>query len=237
MFIDTALRRQKSFDEMHIFLILAITLIFALPTCLQSAMPAMPSTKIIVLNITIYACSCAAAVFFCLSNLKISCAEFFLPTAVCSAWSAIAKGLLYGLAAIPPVLLLSVLTQALLNALGFQTQEQMIFEWLADATCSNATRFFIMFAAVIVAPVIEEAIFRGMLFKTLLKTRTFLFAAGLSGLYFAVIHCSISDIPSLFLLGCMFSAGYAQTASILTPIVMHLMFNLVSLCLYFVLQA
>jgi membrane protease YdiL (CAAX protease family) len=88
-------------------------------------------------------------------------------------------------------------------------------------------------AAVLIAPTVEEFVFRGILFRALLRHRRFAYAALLSGAYFALVHLHAPSFLPLLALSAAFSAGYAATGSILTPIVMHALFNAVSLLAYF----
>jgi membrane protease YdiL (CAAX protease family) len=88
-------------------------------------------------------------------------------------------------------------------------------------------------AAVLIAPVVEELLFRGILLPALLKARSFLFAALLTGAYFALVHLHAPSFLPLLLLSAAFSAGYAATGSILTPMAMHAVFNLTSVMFYF----
>ena len=150
----------------------------------------------------------------------------------CTTRRALAKGVLYGLAIIPPVMLVSQVTAACTEALGYEARLQEVFDWFNDGTLSPSARVFMMAAAVFIAPVTEEALFRGILFPVLLKGRAFASAALLSGLFFALIHFHAPSLLPLLALSIAFSAAYASTGSLLTPIVMHALFNTTSLLLY-----
>jgi membrane protease YdiL (CAAX protease family) len=75
--------------------------------------------------------------------------------------------------------------------------------------------------------------FRGLLLPLVLKGRTFLFSALLTSLYFSLMHLHAPSLLPLLLLSVGFSAGYAATGSILTPIAMHMVFNFTGLLLFF----
>jgi len=150
-----------------------------------------------------------------------------------AAWQASLKGLVFGLAALPPVAVLSQGVGTLLEALGLEQPPQEVFQWLKDASVPCGIRLGLIAAAVFIAPIIEEFVFRGILFRALLQHRRFAFAALLSGAYFALVHLHASSFLPLLALSAAFSAGYAATGSILTPIVMHTLFNGVSLLVYF----
>jgi len=222
---------QRPFTFFHAQLALASTLVFAVPLLVQDGPAKTPKESALVLGPVLYALAGFLVITLCLTYSRTSMRQsFFSPH--CSAREAITKGLLYGLAVIPPVLLLSLALTAVTEALGFEPALQEVFDWLGDTTLSPGTRLFMIVAAVAIAPVVEELLFRGVLFTAVLKVRPFLFAALLSGLYFALVHFHAPSFLPLLALSTAFSAGYAATGSILTPIVMHALFNLTSVLLY-----
>ncbi len=222
---------QRPFTAFHVQLALASTLLFTLPMLFQKPTTAAPAELSLILGPLLYACVGIMVVFLGLTYSRTSLRQaFFSPH--CTALQALRKGLLYGLALIPPIVLLSLVTTSVTEALGYEPQLQEVFEWLGDDTLALGTRIFMMAAAVVIAPVVEELLFRGILFASVLKTRPFFFAALLSGAYFALVHFHAPSFLPLLALSIAFSAGYAATGSILTPIVMHALFNLTSVLLY-----
>lgn len=146
---------------------------------------------------------------------------------------AILKGLFFGFATLPPVAVISQGVGAALDAFGVEQPPQEVLQWLKDGSVSCGTRLCLIAAAVFIAPVVEEFVFRGILFRAMLRHRRFAYAALLSGTYFALVHLHAPSFLPLLALSAAFSAGYAATGSILTPIVMHALFNAVSLLVYF----
>ncbi|MCL1920871.1 MAG: CPBP family intramembrane metalloprotease [Kiritimatiellaeota bacterium] len=138
---------------------------------------------------------------------------------------AVGKGLLYGLAALPVVLLVQLAVAAAGNALGLDMASQEIFTWLDDPAQPTPVFAAVVFFAVVVAPVSEELLFRGILLPSLAKGRRFGFAVLLNSFYFALIHLHGPSFLPLMLLSALFSVAYAVTGSILTPIIMHAVFN------------
>jgi membrane protease YdiL (CAAX protease family) len=222
---------QRPFTAVHAQLALFATLMFALPMLFQKPATAAPSDLSLILCPVFYAATGFMVVSFCLTYSRTSFRQAFL-SPDCAAGLAIKKGWLYGLAIIPPIVLLSMITTTVTEALGYEPKLQEVFDWLGDDTLALSTRVFMMAAAVIIAPVVEEALFRGILFPAVLKARSFFFAALLSGAYFAVVHFHAPSFLPLLALSIAFSAGYAATGSILTPIVMHSLFNLTSIIFY-----
>ena len=80
-----------------------------------------------------------------------------------------------------------------------------------------------------VAPIIEEMLFRGVAFPAMLRhtslTRSMIFVS----LIFAAIHLTPTALVPLFVFAMALSLAYLYTGNILVPIVMHLLFNSVSL--------
>lgn len=105
--------------------------------------------------------------------------------------------------------------------------EQQLLE---EVTVGGLTTVLAVFAAVVMAPVLEEVVFRGMLFQALKRRAGLWPAAILSGLLFAAVHVEITQpLFSLGLLGLgvVFALGLHRTGSLIVPIVGHAAFNLV----------
>ncbi len=81
------------------------------------------------------------------------------------------------------------------------------------------------FAAVIVAPVCEEIVFRGYLYPVIKKFSGIWPAAICSALVFAAAHGSLAAMLPLFLFGCLLVFIYEKTGSIWSNISVHLCFN------------
>ena len=222
---------QRPFTTFHAQLTLFATLVFALPMLSQNPSPAAPNDLSLILGPLLYAFAGFMVIALCLTYSRTSFRRAFLSPR-CTTGQALGKGLLYGLAIIPPVVLLSMVMTTVTETLGYEPQLQEVFDWLGDDSLAPSTRIFMMVAAVVIAPVVEETLFRGILFPSVLKARPFFFAALLSGFYFALVHFHAPSFLPLLALSIAFSAGYAATGSILTPIAMHALFNLTSVLFY-----
>jgi membrane protease YdiL (CAAX protease family) len=139
--------------------------------------------------------------------------------------SAIRTGIELGLAMLPPVLLLAWLSDLLCTWLGFTPDSQEILQALQDPRADTPTRALLIFLAVVAAPIAEEAAFRGVIFPSLLQRRPLWQALLLTNLLFAAMHLHAPSILPLMLVGCALSFGMLLTGSLLTPIVMHAIFN------------
>jgi hypothetical protein len=79
--------------------------------------------------------------------------------------------------------------------------------------------------AVIVAPVAEEAFFRGFIFSGLRRRFGLIGSAALSALIFAVAHFQIGVLVPVFVLGLMLAWVYYRTSTIWSSILVHVAYN------------
>jgi membrane protease YdiL (CAAX protease family) len=131
-----------------------------------------------------------------------------------------------------PVLAAGALAwQGLLNLAGLPVEKQDLLGLFANAR-SPWLRGALVFLAVGVAPLTEEMIFRGGLFRYL-RTRVPRWAALLGpSLLFGALHVDwktlsgLAAFGPLVILGIVFSLAYEHTNRIETTIVAHALFNL-----------
>lgn len=110
---------------------------------------------------------------------------------------------------------------------------------LRDSQSSTAVALMTL-SAVVVAPIVEEMLFRGLIQTVLLNTfgreQRWLVLIGAS-LLFAAVHLPITPwqtFPGLFLLGLMFGWLYERHGSLLPGCIMHCLFNAANVALVFV---
>lgn len=77
----------------------------------------------------------------------------------------------------------------------------------------------------IIAPILEEIIFRKIIFGSLYKRMNFFIAAILSAFIFGIIHQEPEHILIYASMGLVFAFLYVKTRSILTPIIVHAAMN------------
>jgi len=86
-------------------------------------------------------------------------------------------------------------------------------------------RLLLALSAVIIAPICEELLFRGLIYGTLKRFGERIFAALASSLLFALIHGHVPSILPLTILALGFCIAYERTGCLWVPIAMHAMFN------------
>lgn len=106
---------------------------------------------------------------------------------------------------------------------------------LNDIIYLNKSLYLLM--TVVFAPILEELIFRGGIFRTLRRKHNFLFAACVSAILFGFIHISHSfltkdylDLIYLFLysgLGFVLAWCYEKNQSIYGCIILHIIYNFI----------
>jgi membrane protease YdiL (CAAX protease family) len=125
---------------------------------------------------------------------------------------------------------LQQLSIVLMEKVGWKPEDEMAVSLLLNAT-SRAAGIYLGFFAVVLAPVAEEFIFRGVLFPYI-KQLGFpkLAWIGLS-LVFALIHGDAAVFIPLFVLSLALTYLYEKTDCLLAPIFAHALFNAVNLVL------
>ena len=129
-----------------------------------------------------------------------------------------------------------LLVTALAYALGFRGDDQgtasnSVIEKAFAAGPGGAAS--LVLTTVILAPILEETVFRGFLLPSLTKYMTVPWAVAASTVVFAVAHeHNTGDTAQLLAVGAMAGISYARTRNLATSIVVHASFNLGVLVLY-----
>jgi uncharacterized protein len=123
------------------------------------------------------------------------------------------------------VLLASSMVSGWLEELlpGGGRQQEMVEAFQGSG--SLGLRFLIVLAAVVVAPLTEELLFRGFIYGVLKRYTDAPFAAIISGLFFALIHMHLGSLLPLWLLALVFCFAYERTGTLIAPMLLHALFN------------
>jgi uncharacterized protein len=92
-------------------------------------------------------------------------------------------------------------------------------------------KVLMIIAAVIVAPIVEETVFRGFIYAVIKRYTDGYFAAITSSLIFAIVHLHVGSVVPLFCLALGLCLAYERTGSLLVPMWMHAFFNGTSMTL------
>ena len=90
-------------------------------------------------------------------------------------------------------------------------------------------RIMIVFVAIVIAPLIEEMMFRGFVqtaMRSFINVRNSAWPAIVaSSVFFAIMHADPGHWPALFILGVCLGYSYEKSGSLFRPIFIHLFFN------------
>ena len=113
--------------------------------------------------------------------------------------------------------------------------DQDLVKVVTSNTLSPGNKAILYSFLLLEAPMLEEPLFRGVIFGGLAKIMPVWLAMALSGLVFAVIHVNAATLIPLWFLGCAFAWLYVRTGTLLAPMAVHLTFNAVNLilCMFF----
>lgn len=116
-------------------------------------------------------------------------------------------------------------------ALRGQAEQQQLVQLFGDVVRqdNHLALAQIFFAAVVLAPLGEEFLFRGFFYPLGKRYLGPLASGGVTALLFAASHFSLTALAGLFVLALCLTLAYERTGSLLVPIGMHALFNFTSL--------
>ena len=137
---------------------------------------------------------------------------------------------LLGIAILPVAWGLQRLSVDVLTRLGWPPEEQVAVALISGAK-SWWMRIYMGVFAVVLAPVAEEFIFRGMLYPVVKQLGSPRFAFFGTSAIFALIHLDVGTLVPLFVLALALTWLYEKTNNLLAPIAAHALFNAANLVL------
>ncbi len=138
---------------------------------------------------------------------------------------AVGTGIILLLAAYPLIALANSITQ---RFFGGGSSRQNIVE-LFSGSPTIEQRIMIIVFAVAIAPVVEEFLFRFFLYGVIKRYLGLFLGISMNALLFAAAHAHFPSFAPLFVLGCCFTIAYEWSGSILVAMMMHSLFNSVTL--------
>jgi uncharacterized protein len=152
---------------------------------------------------------------------------------------------LFGLRQLSPLMVLGIGTALMLptflcvggSVYGMQTWMKEFWPDMSNQETVEAFRackdplakVLMVVSAAIMAPLVEETVFRGFFYGVLKKYTDGYFAAICTSLLFAIVHLHVGTVLPLTILALIFCAVYELTGSLLVPMIMHGLFNATSL--------
>lgn len=135
---------------------------------------------------------------------------------------------LFYLVALPHVMLYGWLSRWGLDAIGHEIGMQPVLRLLSGRQ-PGWVYLYLIGLAVLVAPVVEEVVFRGIALPLLIQRMGKAPAVILVSLVFSAMHAHLTSFVPLFVIGAAFSLAYLRTGDLAVPILMHTVFNAVNI--------
>lgn len=153
-----------------------------------------------------------------------------------SRWTDFGLGVIIWFVAFPWVGVVSQICDLVLELFfNFQSYEQVAVRYLKENLQSTPQTIIALFSIVVIAPIVEELLFRGTLQQYLKKYFSVKTSIIVTALIFSCFHFSYSQglgnfslIPSLFTFACFLGYIYERQGSIFASIGLHLTFNCAS---------
>lgn len=126
----------------------------------------------------------------------------------------------------------SLLVSLLITLTGSEaTPERVLTE---DLMGTPGELLLVVAAAVVMAPLVEELLFRGLLHRALRRRLTIAPATLLSSALFAVVHLDVATsqplaLAGLTLVGAVLAVAAERTGGLLVPVVIHATYNAVTI--------
>ena len=138
--------------------------------------------------------------------------------------------------AIIPILLSTLLLNSLiLDSIGIKPTVNPAIG-LFIALKNKLLIFVLVLEVIILAPIVEEIFFRGIIYKVLRSRFSFMLSALFTSLLFAAIHRVPSNILPLFVISFSLCYTYEKTKSIYSPIIFHSIHNTLSITFLLILK-
>lgn len=148
------------------------------------------------------------------------------PTVHRGSWWQVARNALVTLAlALPVVFATGVLWTFLLSQFGIEAEPQDLIGIFGRIESAYVLAGMFLVAC-IVAPVNEEVVFRGIMFRFLRQRLGRVPAVLVPAAIFGALHGNLAGFLPLSVLGAAFAIAYEQSGDLRVPIVAHAMFNL-----------
>lgn len=145
------------------------------------------------------------------------------------------KGILFYLGFIPILLILTYIGLIFCYILGITPQPHPLVEILKKEK-SLLFIYHLVITAIVIAPVFEEILFRGLFYQALKRHLGYIRAAVISSGLFSLMHFNPSQFLPVLGLGMLLCFIFEYTGSLVPVIVLHIFNNGLFLGLFFILK-
>jgi membrane protease YdiL (CAAX protease family) len=144
---------------------------------------------------------------------------------MCEPATAAAYGVLAAMLFLPAAWGLQMLSEYVMNLVDLNPQEQAAVQELQDPSLTFAEKALIGLIAVVFAPIVEEALFRGILYPALKRLGRPRLALWGSSALFAAVHFNMVTFLPLMVFALVLVYLYETFQNLLAPVVAHALFN------------
>jgi len=123
---------------------------------------------------------------------------------------------------------LQQLSIVLMNWVHIKPEAQAVVEELQNPSLSLVQKIYFGILAIVVAPMAEETLFRGILYPTIKQLGYPRLALWGTSIFFSATHLSISTFLPLVFLAIILTFLYEETDNLLAPVVAHSVFNAIN---------
>jgi len=216
---------ERTFGLPDAFLALALATLFALNAAAASSYTGkmvLGSRELIANGLISAAVFLFVAAFLKVRGLNVSTLAGF---ARLGFGRTLVTGIVLLFAAYPLIFVADLLSQ---RVLGGSTSKQGIVE-LFNESQTIQQRVLIIVLAVVIAPMVEEFVFRFYLYGVIRRYVGRFAGLAVNSMLFAAVHGHIPSATPLFVLGACFTLAYEWSGSILVAMTMHALFNSLTL--------
>lgn len=136
--------------------------------------------------------------------------------------------LMVGVVMLPISWSLMGLSSMLLQFLQMPVEQQQAVQVLQSARDNARTLVYHAVAAILIAPFVEELVFRGILYPAIKQRGYHKLALWGTSMFFAVIHGNLMIFVPLTVLAIFLTFLYETTNNLLAPVITHSFFNAVN---------
>jgi membrane protease YdiL (CAAX protease family) len=137
----------------------------------------------------------------------------------------IAGGMAVGLLVLPLMWLLQFFSQSVMEWLHFTPAAQAAVTELQNPALSMPQKVVFGVFTILLAPIAEETLFRGILYPTIKQTGHPRWALWGTSVAFGIMHFNMATLVPLVFLALILAFLYESSGSLLAPIATHSMFN------------
>lgn len=112
-----------------------------------------------------------------------------------------------------------------MNAANLHPEAQEVVQEMQSGGLSSFQHVYLAFVALIGAPVVEEILFRGIMYPTIKRAGYPGIALWITAIVFALTHANGAAFISLVFFAVIQSMLYERTGNLLAPILAHGLFN------------